>query len=246
MTSTNTSSTQKIPIRYPFMVSIQIIENGKYKHLCGGTILNKYFVITAAHCTLLPQQLYAKNLFVIGGSNMLYDRKSIRFRVRELKRHPKFQPFHGNDIMLLQLTSAIPLDNLRFSAIDFRQSYRVDKDLHLILLGWGRTKVQTPKNIEVVHFRTMSNAKCFVNYKFKYLKNGDICANNTKGDRGACDGDSGGPLIDEQLNYLHGVLSYGRKPCVKGRIYVFTRMSEYIGWIKRQMGKMTVKKPIRR
>lgn len=33
---------------YPYQVSLQF----QYTHLCGGSILDQYFILTAAHCVL--------------------------------------------------------------------------------------------------------------------------------------------------------------------------------------------------
>ena len=34
----------------PWQVSIQQIESGTWSHFCGGTILNQYTILSAAHC----------------------------------------------------------------------------------------------------------------------------------------------------------------------------------------------------
>ncbi|XP_064556489.1 mast cell protease 1A isoform X1 [Drosophila montana] len=227
------------PIPYPFVASIQMVENGKYKHLCGGVILDNEFVLTAAHCNLKPRQLFAKDLLVGAGSNLLFDTKAQRFQVRSIKKHPEFKPLYGHDILLLQLATPIPIDNIRFAAIDFRNSTsRKDGNLNSMLLGWGRTTPNMPKQLEVVPFRTISDEMCFLKYKFKYLTRSEICAVNTDGPRGACDGDSGGPLVDAMQHTVYGLLSYGRKPCETGKPFAFTRISIYVNWIEEQMRSM--------
>ena len=35
---------------WPWQVSVQRFENGASTHICGGTIYNYEYVITAAHC----------------------------------------------------------------------------------------------------------------------------------------------------------------------------------------------------
>ena len=41
---------------WPWMVSIQQIQNGRSSHWCCGTILTRTHVLTAAHCTFEPRQ----------------------------------------------------------------------------------------------------------------------------------------------------------------------------------------------
>ncbi|KAH8419055.1 hypothetical protein KR222_002115, partial [Zaprionus bogoriensis] len=223
---------------FPFVVSIQIYVSGKYQHLCGGSIISIRFVITAAHCTLKPRQLTAKDLIVVGGSNHLFDKESKRFRVKAMQKHPEFIPLKGHDILLLLLATEIAVDNVRFGVINFRNETRKQAGLNAWLLGWGRTKPNVRKALEVIPFRTIEDAVCFLDFRFKYLTGSEICAINSKGPRGACDGDSGAPLVDMEQQALYGLLSYGRQPCQIGKPYAFTRLSVYIKWIEREMANM--------
>lgn len=84
-TSINEVLSQDVKVTYPFMVSIQRNDAGKYTHLCGGSILSKNFVLTAAHCALKPRQLFPKDLSVVAGSTKLFDKNATRFRVKAMK-----------------------------------------------------------------------------------------------------------------------------------------------------------------
>ena len=36
---------------FPFIVSLQFIQNGLWPHYCGGTIINDFWILTSASCT---------------------------------------------------------------------------------------------------------------------------------------------------------------------------------------------------
>ncbi|XP_017857545.1 PREDICTED: trypsin [Drosophila arizonae] len=238
--NTTVTVSARIPnatITYPFVASLQI-KKGKFMHLCGATILDANFVLTAAHCFLKYPKLKPKNYLVAAGSNRLFNAKTKRFRVSSLRKHPNFKPLKGHDIALLKLATPIPIDNIRFAALDFRDTPRKPSNVNTLLVGWGRTKPGIPKNLETVSFRTIKDDICLVDHRFKFLTDSEICAIHTTGIRGACDGDSGAPLIDVNKHKLVGLLSYARKACEAHKVYAFTRISPHVSWIKEQMGIM--------
>lgn len=226
------------PKVFPFVVSIQVYTGTKYKHQCGGSILNSQFVVSAAHCTLKPSNLSAKDLYVEAGSNLLFDTNATRIQVKAMKTHPEFRPLGGNDILLLQLSEELRIDDIQFGTIEYHNVSRTEGHLNAWLLGWGHTVPGVSKELEIIPFQTMEDKACFLEYRFKYLTDSEICAYNSGGPRGACDGDSGAPLVDATNHTIYGILSYGRNPCEAGKPYAFTRLSVYVKWIDREMEKM--------
>ena len=62
-----------------------------------------------------------------------------------------------------------------------------------------------------------------------------ICATNPK--RSTCQGDSGGPLtFTNGAPKVVGIISWGKKRCSgDGQPGVYTRVENYLGWIKQAM-----------
>lgn len=68
-----------------------------------------------------------------------------------------------------------------------------------------------------------------------------MCPGWTTGRKDACHGDSGGPLMygktesSNVRNYQIGVVSYGFRCAEAGYPGVYTRVTNFIDWIKRNM-----------
>lgn len=73
------------------------------------------------------------------------------------------------------------------------------------------------------------------------IDNNIICAGWTSGEKDACQGDSGGPLIYGKSDgnnlrfYQIGVVSYGYRCAVAGYPGVYTRVTNFIDWIQRNV-----------
>ncbi|NXH18986.1 CFAD factor, partial [Bucco capensis] len=82
----------------PYMVSIQF--GGS--HGCGGALLHRSWVLTAAHC--LPQGRKAQGMVLVGLHSLRDHGKSIQsFPIRVACPHPAYnQQTMDNDLLLLQ------------------------------------------------------------------------------------------------------------------------------------------------
>ncbi|XP_047575839.1 serine protease 55 isoform X3 [Lutra lutra] len=93
---------------FPWQVSIQ----ARNEHFCGGSIINKWWIVTAAHC-LIFEELLPTDLSVVLGSNDLSSSSLEIKGVTSIVLHKEFRRLNmDNDIALLLLDSPIRFNGL--------------------------------------------------------------------------------------------------------------------------------------
>uniref|UniRef100_A0A1A9WJH6 Lectizyme n=1 Tax=Glossina brevipalpis TaxID=37001 RepID=A0A1A9WJH6_9MUSC len=226
-------------VRLGFVVSVQVKVSNGYDHLCVGSIIAENVVLTAAHCFVKVSP--RDQISVVGGRNYLKMGESTngrRYKVIKVIKHEYFYPLMGNDAALLKVKPAFRINSEEFAKIDIEDCLDVPEDEDAFFIGWGQVNATTKKYLELIPFHTITMAKCRQR-NFKRITKTDICARALKF-RGACDGESGGPLVDTTFSRQWGLLSYGKQICSTGSIYVFTRLPSLRDWIKKNLQKLTV------
>lgn len=161
------------------------------------------------------------------------------YRVANIKQHPKFQR-HGfyNDIGLIELKSDVEYDDL-ISPVCLPSEYDMKRDLSgymATVLGWGTLSYggQGSKLLQQVSMPIWNNKDCDDRY-LQHIGKTFVCAGFLTGGKDACQGDSGGPLMvsDKSGRWtLHGVVSFGKTCAQAGYPGVYTRVTEYLDWIR--------------
>ncbi|XP_031357083.1 chymotrypsin-2-like [Photinus pyralis] len=207
----------------PYQVSIR----SAGIHLCGGSIIDKYTIISAAHCF---QQSSPSHLTVAAGIINLKDESAQVYDVERIINHHLYDSYSkANDIAILKLRQSIQFSST-VSIIDLEQT-RLSEGIPCTASGWGDTYPGHPTDdLKYVYLYSISDEKCKESWPMK--TESQLCTFLSEG-QGTCFGDSGGPLAAN--GRLVGLVSYG-SPCAVGMPDVFTRISSYIDWTRGYMG----------
>uniref|UniRef100_A0A8C6U4H3 trypsin n=1 Tax=Neogobius melanostomus TaxID=47308 RepID=A0A8C6U4H3_9GOBI len=211
-----------------YLVSIQTTSR---QHICGGSLITTYWVLTAAHCNIGKEEM-----MVVAGDFTLnmYEGTEQEFFPQFVIPHPHHNSFNkNNDIMLIKLQIPVYLNNYISIIIMPRQDAEKEVGTMCRVTGWGLTdytRKSAPAVPHTVKLPIFSKEMC--NSSSSY--NGAItdymmCAGYIGGGKDSCQGDSGGPLVCDGL--LYGIVSWGTGCAEPQYPGVYTMVSKYRKWI---------------
>ncbi|MFN8465639.1 MAG: trypsin-like serine protease [Caldilineaceae bacterium] len=210
--------------------------------MCGGTLIDVNWVLTAAHCVFDKSDVLMQPglvQIVAGEYNLASSDGTEQERgVTQVIPHPGYDAAsQDNDLALLHLSAPVTLGP-SVSTIARVESPANDSlvasGVEAMVSGWGalQEKGATSDILQKVSLPIVSNATCNGAYGGTITDN-MLCAGLAAGGKDSCQGDSGGPLVvpDGPGWRLAGVVSFGTG-CARPNYYgVYTRVSQYAQWI---------------
>merc|ERR1712055_150176 len=229
--------------KLPYQVFFQGCAGMRGCSICGGTIVNKRFVLTAAHC----YNSMFTDLRVIVGEHNLCDGVNEGGKVIKVKKitlHPDYNSRTvDNDIAVLELAEDLTFtDKIKPACLPSSETKDYSGSASTIS-GWGGTigygrneqQPQQPKQCTlketIVKLIASSDPMCSKLPGLSTSSKIKLCA--FAKDTDTCQGDSGGPLtVPENGKYtLVGVVSYGWG-CASSTPGIYARVQGFLPWIK--------------
>ncbi|XP_023700030.1 complement factor D-like [Paramormyrops kingsleyae] len=226
-----TGGKESVPHSRPYMASIQ--RNGK--HECGGFLVAEQWVMSAAHCFLQGTDGVK---IVLGAHSLTKPEESKQeFSIDTVYKHAAFSlANYDSDIALVKMTSKANMNDA-VSALEFQRTGEALPQPGDVVTsaGWGslnnlglRPDTLQEVDVEVIVSNLCSRGDY---YGLKFTSN-MICAAKKRKD--TCDGDSGGPLLYQ--NVAVGVTSNGGKKCgTLKKPGLYTIISNFTDWIEKTM-----------
>ncbi|GFQ68517.1 plasma kallikrein [Trichonephila clavata] len=243
------------PGSWPWQADLQLFFYHPNGHMCGGTLINAQWVISAAHCFMQNPNPLEWRLHLGNHHKFVKDDdEQVRF-VERIIIYPdvtdqKLMDFQledlTHDIALMKLNAPVQFTDAVKPACLPKQGFQLKPGTKCMATGWGTTRgsgsahvlkevemwIETPETCEG-EFGPINNKTM-------------ICVSNRHGLQDVCHGDSGGPLVCEFDGKWHvlGATSHGTAGNMQGGLCgmvgsytVYSNVADKIEWIEKNIDK---------
>eukprot|EP00079_Xenopus_tropicalis_P030309 XP_012826171.2 PREDICTED: serine protease 27-like [Xenopus tropicalis] len=230
------------PGEFPWQLSLR--RNGL--HICGGSLIDSQWAVSAAHC--FAQPFSASEFQVNLGAYQLSVPSGILMNVDSIHIHPTFKGIgNSGDIALIKLASPVTFTDLIMPVCIPTPEVVFPNGINCTVTGWGTIRylvnLPYPRTLQKVQVPIIERTTCDQLYHVdnpslpasqSLIMWDMICAGYKAGGKDACQGDSGGPLVCPWNGswILAGIVSWGFGCAVPNRPGVYTSVPAYSAWLQ--------------
>lgn len=234
------------PGEFPFLVSLRELDDNGFEHVCGASILNENWIVTAAHCIDFPSS--PRHYEILVGLHKLSQETAAtvkKYKISKIAIHKGYKDddTYHNDIALLRTAKPIDITGSGgyINGVCLPKT-KADPSGFATVIGWGHTREDgyNSDTLKKVTVPIVDREICNEIYdpeetdeSFE-LPESMICAG--KKGKDACQNDSGGPLIQTDQNGVYtiiGVVSHGIGCGENPGVYI--KVSMYKDWMRKVM-----------
>ena len=160
--------------------------------------------------------------------------------------HPQFTQSNGinYDYSVITVSGAITLSPGVVEAASLPAAGQ-DFTGNAIISGWGKTKGTgigsntLPTTLQIVELPILEDSVCKSVWGRSSITPQSICVGSSSAGTGACNGDSGGPMVqtdDNGVTWLIGNTSWGASSCdASSYPTIYSKNSAVADWIQQQL-----------
>jgi len=213
----------------------QVLMNYNGRIMCGGSLINSRWVISAAHCTIGRTNPSPYDIIIGSHDRVSMEWHAVSVKVSLVINHVSYNAqTMANDISLLKLATKVTYTDyilpacLADGTVNFAGT-------QAMATGWGSTSSggSVANKLMEVSVLFLTDERCKAKYTTVDVKTA-VCAGDNHIYADTCQGDSGGPLVNQvgSVWHLTGLTSWGYG-CGSGGVY--TRVSAYVSWVQQQI-----------
>ncbi|XP_068204314.1 serine proteinase stubble-like [Palaemon carinicauda] len=228
---------------YPYQVIIASIIDG-FQYTCGGSIIKKRWILTAAHCFFDRNRTQAaQNATLVGYGSSNLREITVVTATRYILHENYTAGLLDFDIALIELPSDLNYESdATIQPICLAEESDIVDGGKAVATGWGDLQFNgtSPDDLQEVVLDIISTTQCQNQIRLPSDTSSVVCALTAF--KGTCQGDSGGPLVVRLCPNRWaqiGIVSYSVECARPEYPTVYTRVPSYRTWIDTNTGSST-------